>query len=403
MLRLSIFYCLLITHLSAEPALIITDSNIAERIQSQNPELKAARWKIEEAIGQWQQSGRKARPSIDVQWAHDSRVREGEIRIGVSRSFPVTNRLKWEKEIGKAQVEAAEMEVHSVENQLITEAKLILIQVTAINNRRHWISLEQKEAQEFASQLQKNQQRAEASALDATQARIDAASLLIEQKQLDAREVNLLSELKNLLGMPLAAPITVSSELPPLKPAGTGSAIKRADYQQALRQINSAHHKVRRELANRYDDLDSGIFLSGMSQQDAPNGYNKDLMLGFQFSIPLPFGDDNSGNIATAKASVERRQQEAAAILAQANHEARGTSAEMQEWRKLDTQITDELLPLAEEQLKLALQAYTQGQGDLATIFRARSQRRQLLLSRVDARSSYHLARIRHEAALGQP
>lgn len=70
---------------------------------------------------------------------------------------------------------------------------------------------------------------------------------------------------------------------------------------------------------------------------------------------------------------------------------------------KLDTQISDELLPLAEEQLKLAREAHTQGQGDLATIFRARMQKRQLLLARVDARSSYHLARIRREAALGQP
>lgn len=324
------------------------------------------------------------------------------MKIGVSRSFPVTDRLKWEKAIGKSQLEAAEMEVRGVEQQLITEAKMIFIQVIAIKNRRKWIAQEQKEAREFAVQLQKNQQRAEASALDATQAKIDAASLVIEQKQLDAREVTLLADLKNLLGMPVSAPVSVSNELPALRPAKPGNAAQRADYQQALKQIDAANHRVQCELANRYDDLDAGIFLNSMRQQDLPRGYVNDWMLGFQLRIPLPFGDDNSGNIATASASVERRNQEAKAILAKADYAVNGANAEMIEWKKLDVQITDELLPLAEEQWKLAQQAYAQGQGDLATLFRARAQKRQLLLSRVDARSAYHLARIRQEAALGQ-
>lgn len=403
MFRFFFLFHLLIYPIFAEPALILTESTIAARIHAQNPDLKAARWKIEEALGQWHQSGRMSRPSLDVQWTHDSRFQEGEMKIGVSRSFPVTDRLKWEKEIGKSQLDAAEMEVRNVEQQLITEAKLLLIQVCAIKNRRQWISLEQKEAQEFAAQLQKNQQRAEASPLDATQAKIDAASLVIEQKQLDAREVTLLAELKNLLGMPVCSQISVSQELPALQPAKSGNAAQRADYQMALKQIDSANHRVKRELANRYDDLDTGIFLNTMRQQDVPRGYVTDWMLGFQLSIPLPFGNDNSGNIATAKASVERRNQEAKAILARADHDAQGATAEMIEWKKLDAQITDELLPLAEEQWKLATQAYAQGQGDLATLFRARAQKRQLLLSRVDARSAYHLARIRQEAALGQP
>jgi outer membrane protein TolC len=75
----------------------------------------------------------------------------------------------------------------------------------------------------------------------------------------------------------------------------------------------------------------------------------------------------------------------------------------MKEWQKLVTQIRSELLPLADEQLQLAQQAHAQGQGDLAAIFLARSQKRQLHLNLIDATSSYHLARIRHQAALGQP
>lgn len=386
----------------AEPALVLSESNLAARIHSQNPDLKAARWKIQEALGKWQQAGRPSRPKLDVGWEHDSRFREGELRVGMSRSFPITNRLTWEKEIGKAKLEAAEMEVLRVEQELIAEARLLFVQALALKGRRQWMALDQKEAGEFAEQLQRNQQRAEASPLDAIQAKLDAATLLIEQKQLDAKEVTLLAELKKLLGMRHDDAIAVGGDLPPLHPAAEGNIERRADYQQALREVDQARSSVGRELASRYDDLEAGFYVSGARRQDAPDGYSKDVMLGFQFSIPLPFWDDNSGNIAAANAGVERRTLEAKAILANAKHDAQGANAEMLEWKKLDQKITNELLPLAEEQLKLSQQAYAQGQAELANLSRARAQKRQLMLARIDARSSYHLARVRYESTRGR-
>lgn len=403
MSRLIAFFSFCTFFAQADPVLIVTETNLAQRIHAQNPDLIAARWKIEEARGQWQQAGRGSRPQLDVQWSHDSRFREGEIKLGVSRSFPVTNRLFWEKEISKSLLEAAEIEVARREKEIIAEAKTLLIQTTALQQRQRWLARDARDADQFATNLQAQQLRAETSALDAAQAKIDAARLTIEQKQLDARAASLHAELKKLLGMPITAQITVDDKLPPMQVVDAGTAKSRADYQQALRYVDAARHQVEHELANRYDNMNSGVFLNGMSQRDAPIGYNRDVMLGFQFSIPLPFGNDNSGNIATAKASVERRTQEAQSILTKAQHDAQGALAEMQEWQKLVTQIRSELLPLADEQLQLAQQAHAQGQGDLAAIFLARSQKRQLHLNLIDATSSYHLARIRHQAALGQP
>jgi cobalt-zinc-cadmium efflux system outer membrane protein len=400
MVRSILYSLLVISPILAEPALILSESSLAGRIHAQNPDLKAARWKIEEAVGKWQQSGRPSRPKLDVQWEHDAQFREGQIKVGVSRSFPLTNRLAWEKEIGQATLEAAEMEVRRVEQEIIAEARLLFVKALAVKSRRQWMAIDQKEANEFAELIKQSQQRAEASPLDAGQARLDAATLLIEQKQLDAEEVILLAELKKLLGMRLADNITVGGELPPLHAAAAGKIETRADYQQALREVDRARSTVGRELASRYDDLEAGVYVSGMSHEDAPDGFREEVMLGFQFSIPLPFGDDNSGNIAAAKAGVQRREQEAKAILANARHDAQGANAEMVEWKKLDQQITTELMPLAEQQLKLSQQAYTQGQGELPNIFRARAQKRQLALAQIDARSAYHQARIRNESSL---
>jgi cobalt-zinc-cadmium efflux system outer membrane protein len=399
MVRSILFLFLCVSTAVAEPALILTEASLAGRIHAQNPDLKAARWKIQEALGKWQQSGRPSRPRLDVQWQQTPDFREGEVKFGLSRSFPITQRLAWEKEISKSNLEAAEMEIRRVEQELIAEARLIFVQALALKSRRQTMAVQQQEAEAFADAVKKNQQRAEASALDAAQAKLDAASLLIEQKQLDAQEITLLTSLKKLLGMQPADKISAGGELPPLHDAAAGDVSRRADYQQALRAADGARNTVQRELANRFDDLEAGVYLSGMRQEDAPQGFRSDLMLGFQLSIPLPFWDDNSGNIAAAKAGVERREREAKAILAHAQNDASGATAEMREWKKLDQQITTELLPLAEEQLKLAQEAYARGQGELATIFRARAQKRQLTLARIDARSSYHQARIRSESA----
>jgi cobalt-zinc-cadmium efflux system outer membrane protein len=399
MIRCIVFFVLCVCSAVAEPTLILTEASLAERIHEQNPDLKAARWKIQEALGKWQQAGRPSRPRLDWQWEQTPDMREGQVKLGVSRSFPITQRLAWEKEISKSSLEAAEWEIRRAEQELITEARLIFIQALALKSRRQCMVALQEEAAAFAEEVKKNQQRAEASALDAAQAKLDAASLLIEQKQLDAQEVALFASLKKLLGMQPADTISAGGELPALHDAAAGHVSQRADYQQALREVLRARNTVQSELASRFDDLEAGVYFSGMRMEDAPQGYRSDVMLGFQLSIPLPFWDDNSGNIAAAKAGVERREREAQAILAHAQNEASGATAEMREWKKLDQQITSELLPLAEEQLKLAQQAYAGGQGELATIFRARAQKRQLTLARIDARSSYHQSRIRSESA----
>jgi len=110
--------------LAAEPALVLSESSLATRIHSQNPDLRAARWKIEEALGRLQQAGRPGRPRLNVEWEQDGHIRERELRVGVSRSFPVTQRLVLEKSIGKAEVDAAEKEVRRVEQSLVQQARL---------------------------------------------------------------------------------------------------------------------------------------------------------------------------------------------------------------------------------------------------------------------------------------
>ncbi len=384
----------------AEPSLVVSESALANLIHSQNPELKAARWKIQEAVGKWQQAGRPSRPKLDVELEHDAAFTEGELRLGLSRSFPLTNKLTLEKEISKAKLDAAEWEILQAERELLRDARLLFTKALALKGRKQSLIAEEKEALGFAQLIAERQKNAEASALETIQAKLDAAAMTIEQKQIEAEESVVLTDLKKMLGMNPHNQISLNGSLRSPSPPPAGNPNKRADYKSALFQIDRARSMVEHEKANRLDDLEAGVFVSGMRREDAPDGFEKDLMVGFELSIPLPFWDDNSGNIAAAQATMKRREQEASNILQNARHDAAGANDEMQQWRTLDQQIQRELLPLAQQQLDLAQQAYQQGQGDLTEIFRARAQKRQLTRASIDALSSYHQARIRYEAAL---
>lgn len=400
MLRSFIFSLCFIVSLHAEPALVLSEKTLASRIHAQNPELKAARWRIQEAVGRLRGAGTPPRPELYFQGQKDPQESQHQWTLGVTQSFPVTNRLNAEKSIGKSELEAAEREVWAYEQELLSQAREVFVQALAQKSRRILLTKQQAEANAFAESLQKNQLRAEASALDASQAKLDAASLLIEQRQLDAAEKITFSKLKKLLGMSPDAVIAVGGELPELQPAQQGNIALRGDYQQALSAVSVAQAEVIHAKSLRYDDIDAGVFVYGERQRDAPDGYSRDTMLGITFTIPLPFWNDTVGAVQAAEAKTERRKQEALSLIANVKHQAQGATEEMKQWKLLDEQIAHELLPLALDQVKLSTQNYQQGQGEIQSIFRARAQVRQLSLSQLDARREYHLARVRYESAV---
>ena len=75
----------------------------------------------------------------------------------------------------------------------------------------------------------------------------------------------------------------------------------------------------------------------------------------------------------------------------------------MTEWANVIREINDTLLPLAEEQSALAETTYRNGQGEIQSVLRSREKRLELSAARLDALREFHLARVRHEAALGKP
>jgi cobalt-zinc-cadmium efflux system outer membrane protein len=390
--------------LTAEPSVVVTLDSIGGRIRAQNPDLAAARFRIQEALGRMNQSGRLSNPEFDTSFESNSRYREGKFEIGLSQKFPVTNRLQLEKDVSLTEVKASEAEVREVERQLIGQARVLVVKLIATRQRRELLREQISISKEFADFLSKIVAKGEGSALDASQARLEATSLAAESRQLDAGEITLTGELKPLLGMKPGQPLNIGGSLPaPVLRVIPVDLTKRPDFQAAKLDAQAATQGVALEKARRYDDVEGGIFAAAERSEDVPTGYENEAIIGLRLKIALPFWNKNEGNIQEAQARQQRKEMEVVALGRGIGLEAEAAHAEMTEWKRLADEITDTLLPLATEQTKLAEDAYRNGQGEIQSVLRSREMRLKLSATKLDALREFHLARVRLETILAKP
>ena len=390
--------------LSAKTSVVVTLGSIGDRIRAQNPDLAAARLRIQEAVGRMNQSGRLSNPDLETSFEHNSRFREGKLEIGFSQRFPVTGRLQLEKDVSITELKASEAEVREVERQIIAKSREAVVKVLATRQRRELLREQVGVSKEFADFLSGVAAKGEGSALDAGQAKLEATSLSTEIRQLDASETALVGELKPLLGMRPGESLSVGGALPnPSIPSVAADPARRPDFQAAKLNAQAAAQGVALEKARRYDDVEGGLFAAADRTEDAPEGYENEAIIGLRFKVALPFWNKNEGAIQEAEAKKERMEKEAIALGRGIRLEAEAARAEMAEWTRLIGEIDSTLLPLADEQSKLAEDAYRNGQGEIQSVLRSREKRLQLSAAKLDALREFHLARVRHEAALGKP
>jgi cobalt-zinc-cadmium efflux system outer membrane protein len=390
--------------LHAEPGLVVTLASVGDRVRAENPDLAAARLRIREALGRMNQSGRLANPELEAGFEHDPRMRERTIEIGFTQRFPVTGRLALEKQVTSTEYRASEAEVLEVERQIIAAAREAVVEVLAIRQRRELLGEQAGLATEFAGMLAAAAEKGEGSALDAGQAKLEASALALGMRQLEAAETAALGALKPLLGIRPGQPLHVGGTLPePALPAAAADPARRPDFQAAVLDARAAGEGVALERAKRYQDVEAGLFAAAERSEDAPEGYDKEALVGLRFKIPLPLWNKNEGAIEEAEARRERKELEAVALGRAIRLEAEAARAEMADWSKLLGELGGTLMPLADQQSAAAEDAFRKGQGELQAVFRSREKRLELASARLDALREFHLARVRYEAAIAHP
>jgi outer membrane protein TolC len=381
-------------------ALELTVDGIAEYARQHSPQLAAARFRIEEARGRLEGAGRLSNPELELEFAQNVRMPERVFAAAFVQRFPLTARLRLEKAVSAAQVAAAVAEVRNAERKLAAEARAAAVKLVALRQQQGLREKLSRTNAELFDFMTKRVQAGETSLVETTQvqlegSQIDASLLLVESER-----VALLGELRSLLGIP-GVELRITGELPPPSPAAGAGAGERADLEAARHHATAAREGAALVRAGKWSDFGFGLTAEHSRTEDAPEGYSRDTMLGFRFSLPLPLWDANEGPIREARATAARAEQEARALSLQIQAESRGTRDEMQALAKIIGVLDEQLIPQAQQIEEQLQTSYTTGQAPLTEVVRARGRRFELEVQRLQTLRDYHLARTRHLAATG--
>ncbi len=388
---------------AAERGVSITLDGVGDRVRRNNPQLAAARLRIEEAHGRLDHAGRLTNPDLDFGFAQNVRTPEHGFRLEFMQRFPLTGRLALERAVSRAQLAAAEAEVRDVERRLVAEARALAVKLLALRQQRAVRVKQIENSRELGEFLLKRVAAGEASLVDSTQVQLERGQLGTSLLLLDSERAALLGELRPLLGMHAPAALEITGELP--MPGGTPKAgadpERRGDYQAAQHGAEAARESAALAKANKWADIGVGLTAEHTRTEDAPDGLKRDTMVGVKFSLPLPLWNANEGRIREANAAAIRAEKEVSALASQIRGEAAGARGEMAALAKVIASIADDLIPQAQQIEEQRRTAYGIGQTAFTEVVRARGGRFELEVQLVTALRDYHLARTRYLAATG--
>ncbi len=377
-----------------------TIESAAARARAHNADLAAARLSIDEAQGRLQQAGLHANPELDSELKPNVNGREGAWQLGFTQKFPLTSRLRRERAVSRAHVTVAEAEVREAERKLLLEVRSLGVRLAALDAHGELRRRQIVNSRELVEVARKSAARGEGPALEAAQFELEAERLAAHQLTLDAERLQLLAELRPLLGLDTDIPIEFRDVLPvaSAKVAEGADMDRQPVAQVAAARVLAAREGVELARAQRWDDAGIGLFYEGERWDDQPSGLRSEGLVGIRFTLPLPFWNRNEGRIQEAAASAARAEKEAAALAQRQRAEAAAARVQMATSLKISANLTTNLVPKAaalEERLRALL---AQGQSQIADVLRAREQRLELESSQLDALREYHLARTRHES-----
>lgn len=370
---------------------------------SHNREIAAARFKIEEAKGRLDAAGRLQNPEVEFDFSQNVRSPERSFGATWMQRFPVTSRLKLEKAVSRAELAAAEAEVTNAERQLAGEARVAAISLLALGREAELRKQQVANSNELASFMGKRVTSGEAAAVDAAQVELETKQLGTQLLQLEVQRTTLLGSLRPLLGVGVSDTVEITGTLgePIALPAKGVNPTSRGDYRAMQSATEAARQNVQLAKANKWADVGVGVTAQHERAEDAPGGFERDTMVGFKVSVPLPLWNKNEGQIREATAAAARTEKETEALALRIFAEVDAARMEMGALAQIVTDIEGKLIPQAkqiEEQLR---SSYATGLTTLPEVIRARGRRFELEAQRLSAVRDYHLARAKHLTATG--
>lgn len=377
---------------AAQAEMPVTAESSAKLARERNPDLVAARGLIAEAEARLRTTGRLSNPELGAEIAGGQDF-EGRVAIGITQRFPLTARLRLERDLSTLEVEMARLEVREAERQVAVAARAAFYELAAAEASIALAREQTALADDFAKSIAQGNTEGFGSEIDVQQA-VLAADLLRGRE--DALRIDLIrasARLNRLTGRPATTEILAkeSLELPKAIPASRAVGL-RSDLQLAELALRAGATHVSLAKAKRWDDVGIGLFVEGARFRDEPGGIEPEALVGIQFSVPLPFWQNGEGQVAEKEAAQERKAQQLEALRFAVINESLTAYQVMSARYRAAGQVAEKVVPAARKQVAYAEAAYRRGELDLQRVFMARDRLSEIESAALEARKSYFIA-----------
>lgn len=401
-----IFSLLFFTCVSAEPVQAQSEYTSEDAVRlalTNNPSLQAARFAIAEAKGRLVDSRRLPNPELESTFAPNLGGRERNFTIGFNQRFPITSKLQVQRRISQLQVELAQAEVAEFERTLAFQVRTAAVTLATINAQQRLNDRQEINSRDLETAVRRAATVGEGSELDLAQLELESGRRQEHRARLDFTRVEALTELSILLGSPFST--NVSFLAPPLS-TNFGSVLiesvwgRRPDLVAAQKRTEAARETVHLARANRWEDIEAGVFTGIDRNEDAPNGLETDHVVGVRVAIPLPLWNRGKGRLLEAQAQAQRAELEANAVKARIRSELASATNQVTMAARHHSIITD-LLPKARRIEERVANFHKAGQVSFVDVLRARERRLDLEISELDAVRDLYQAHARYLAVIG--
>lgn len=338
---------------------------------SNNPTLQELVATTQKAAGFRIQVGLRANPYLFYNGTQIADAGTDQHTVNISQTYVTGDKLALNRRVLNEALRAQLLQLEAQKYRVATDIRVTFYDALAAQKRIKLIKDFQSVADKGLELAELRKKALEGSQLDVVQAKVQKNEIDLALQQAQVSFDSAWRALVALAGNPQMLPVTLQGELPQSETSLDWALLAATmigsspEYQAAQTRVSQARANLDRQCVQPIPNLD---FQLGAGTD---NGTNAGL-INLQVGAPIPVFNKNQGNIAAARAELLRASKEVERIENSIKARLAAVSRDYDSSLAAVTKYASDILPNANEGLKLAETAYKAGETSFVQVLVAR-------------------------------
>ncbi|WP_419189395.1 TolC family protein [Stieleria marina] len=357
-------------YLSEQPAGLTLEA-IESMALANNPTIAELVATTQKAAGFKCQVGLRANPVLGYSAVQLADQGTDQHSVFISQTIITGDKLALNRAVLNEALRGQLMQLEAQKYRIATDIRITFYDALAAQQRVNLIRDFQSVADKGVDLAEQLKEAQEGSQLEIVQAKVQKNEIDLALRQAQIRFDAAWREMAALAGNPDMVPVPLQGKLPNAETALDWSIVASTmiasspEVQSAQARINQARANLCRQQAQPIPNLD--LQLASGYDNGTDNG-----MINFQVGAPIPVFNKNQGNISAARAEYVRASRELQRIENSIKARLAQVSRDYDSSRVAVEQYSNDILPNAEDGLRLAELAYKAGETSFVQVLVAR-------------------------------